>query len=114
MGTEQLIELKPQPEVQAAPPPRTELAITDMTCSNCARHVTEAIQSVSGVHSATVRLEANQASVRWAAGAEASVAAVIQAVEKEGYGASITEAHAPEPSEHNLGGWQLNLWVGVL
>ena len=114
MGTEQLIELKPQPEVQAAPPPRTELAITGMTCSNCARHVTEAIQSVPGVHSATVRLETNQASVRWAAGAEASVAAVIQAVEKEGYGASITEAHAPEPSGHNLGGWQLNLWVGVL
>jgi Cu+-exporting ATPase len=114
MGTEQLIELRPQPEAQAAPPPRTELAITGMTCSNCARHVTEAIQSVPGVHSATVRLETNQASVRWAAGAEASVAAVIQAVEKEGYGASITEAHAPEPSGHNLGGWQLNLWVGVL
>src|ERR1017187_1172750 len=114
MSTEQLLDSRAQPEAQAAPPPRTELAITGMTCSNCARHVTEAIQSVPGVHSATVRLEANQASVRWGAGAEASVAAVIQAVEKEGYGASITEARAYEPSGHNLGGWQLNLWVGVL
>jgi Cu+-exporting ATPase len=114
MSTEQLLNSRAQPESQAVPPPRTELAITGMTCSNCARHVTEAIQSVPGVHSAIVRLEANQASVRWAAGAQASVSAVIQAVKEAGYGASIAEAHAPEPSERKLGGWQLNLWVGVL
>jgi Cu+-exporting ATPase len=114
MGTEPLNDLKPQPEAQAVPPPRTALAITGMTCSNCARHVTEAIQSVPGVHSATVRLETHRASVRWAAGAKPSVSAVIQAVKKAGYGASVAETQAPESGEPKLGGWQLNLWVGVL
>jgi len=114
MVTQQTIDLKPQPEARAVPPPATELTVTGMTCSNCARHVTEAIQSVPGVHSAAVRLEANHASVRWAAGAEPSVAAVIHAVEEAGYGASVVDAHAPESSEHKLGGWQITLWVGVL
>jgi Cu+-exporting ATPase len=85
-----------------------------MTCGNCVRHVTEAIQSVPGVHSATVRLEANQATVRWAAGAERDIPAVIRAVQEAGYGASVAEASAHEPGEHKLAGWQLNLWVGLL
>src|ERR1035437_5982835 len=114
MGTELATELKAERDAQAVPPPRTELAITGMTCGNCARHVTEAIQSVRGVRSATVRLEANHASVRWTAGAEPSVAAVIQAVQDAGYGASVADKHAPESSERKLGAWQLNLWVGAL
>jgi Cu+-exporting ATPase len=114
MGTEQADNLNSQPEAPGAAPRETALAVTGMTCSNCARHVTEAIQSVSGVHSATVRLEANQASVRWVADAKPSVSAVIQAIEEAGYGASVAEAQTREPSEHKLGGWQLNLWVGIL
>jgi P-type Cu+ transporter len=114
MRTEQAIDLKAPRAVPAAQPPGTELAITGMTCSNCARHVTEAIQSVHGVRSAEVRLEANEASVRWTAGAEQNVPAVIRAVEEAGYGASVAKASAQEPGEHKLGGWQLNLWVGVL
>src|ERR1035441_4284883 len=114
MRAEQAVNLVEPREAPTAPTPPTALSVTGMTCGNCARHVTEAIQSVPGVHSATVRLEANQASVRWTAGAQASVSAVIQAVKEAGYGASIAEAHAPEPSERKLGGWQLNLWVGVL
>ena len=114
MGTELAIDLKEQRAALTAPPPGTELAITGMTCANCARHVTEAIQSVPGVRTATVRLEANQASVRWAAGAEPNVPAVIHAVEDAGYGANLVEASAHEPGEHKLTGWQLNLWVGLL
>jgi Cu+-exporting ATPase len=114
MGTEQLNDLKPQSEAPAEPPPGTALTITGMTCGNCARHVTEAIQGVPGVRSAEVRLEANQASVRWAAGADRNIPAVIRAVEEAGYGASVAEASAHEPGKHTLGGWQLNLWVGVL
>src|ERR1017187_6585559 len=114
MGTEQLNDLKPQSEAPAKPPPGTALTITGMTCGNCARHVTEAIQSVPGVRSAEVRLEANQASVCWAAGAERNISAVIRAVEEAGYGASVAEAPAHEPGKHTFGGWQLNLWVGVL
>ena len=56
MGTELAIDLKEQREAPTAPATGTELAITGMTCGNCARHVTEAIQSVPGVRSATVRL----------------------------------------------------------
>jgi Cu+-exporting ATPase len=114
MGTELAINLKEQRAAPTAPPPGTELTVTGMTCANCARHVTEAIQSVPGVRAATVRLDANQASVRWAAGAEPNVAAVIHAVEEAGYGASVAEVLAQEPGEHKLAGWQFTLWVGLL
>ncbi len=101
-------------EAQTSAPSVTEMVISGMTCSNCARHVTEAIQGVPGVRTASVRLEANQATVRWAAGAEQNVAAVIQAVEEAGFGANVAEASAHEHGEHKVGGWQLNLWVGAL
>ena len=114
MRTEQAPDSKAQREVQTAPPPGTEFTVTGMTCSNCARHVTEAIQSVPGVRSAEVRLESNHASVRWAAGAEPGIAAIIQAVEEAGYGASVAESTAHEPGGRKLGGWQINLWVGAL
>src|ERR1035437_6278243 len=114
MGTELAIDLKEQREAPTAPATGTELAITGMTCGNCARHVTEAIQSVPGVRSATVRLEANQATVRWGPGRKKTAPAVIRAVEEAGYGASLAEASTHEPGEHKLAGWQLNLWVGLL
>ena len=114
MGTELAIDLKEQRAAPTAPPPGTELTVTGMTCANCARHVTEAIQSVPGVRTATVRLEASQASVRWAVGAEPNVPAVIHALEEAGYGASVADTSAHEPGEHKLAGWQFTLWVGLL
>jgi Cu+-exporting ATPase len=96
----------------------TDLSVTGMTCGNCARHVTEAIQSVPGVQSATVSLDAEHATVRWIAGAEPNVPAVVDAIAREGYGAKpIAEAaccHDQGHHGHGLAGWQLNLWVGVL
>ena len=103
MRTEQAFNSKAQREARTAPPSGTELAITGMTCGNCARHVTEAIQSVPGVRSAEVRLEANQATVRWVAGAERDVPAVIRAIEEAGYGASGAEASAHEPAADSKG-----------
>ena len=44
---------------------KSELAVRGMNCGNCARHVTEALQAVSGVTSATVTLETERATVRW-------------------------------------------------
>jgi Cu+-exporting ATPase len=114
MRVEQAVNVEERRAAQAAPASGTEFTVTGMTCANCARHVTEAIQSVPGVRTATVRLEANRASVRWAADAEQNVAAVIHAVEEAGYGASVAEASANEPGEHKLRGWQLNLWVALL
>src|SRR3954468_22490678 len=87
----------------------TELSVSGMTCGNCARHVTEAIQSVPGVRSAMVNLDSRSASVRWAADGPHDASAVIQAVEKEGYGAKVIEAHERDHAEHALAGWQANL-----
>jgi Cu+-exporting ATPase len=114
MATEYATNLKELRETPPAAPFGTELTVTGMTCSNCARHVTEAIRSVPGVRTATVHLEANQASVRWVAGVEPNAPAVLRAVADAGYGASVIEASAHGPSEHKLRGWQLNLWVGLL
>ena len=113
MRTEQVLDSKEQLAAHAASPSGTELAITGMTCGNCARHVVEAIQSVPGVSSAAIRLESNRASVRWAAGAEQDVPAIIHAVAEAGYGASLASPAESELSESMLGGWRLNLWVGV-
>jgi Cu+-exporting ATPase len=92
----------------------TELSVTGMTCGNCARHVTEAIQSVPGVRSATVSLDSRSASVRWTPGGEHDVVALLQAIEKEGYRAKVIEAHEHEHGEHELAGWQMNLVIAVL
>jgi len=92
----------------------TELSVSGMTCGNCARHVTEAIQSVPGVHSATVNLDSRSASVRWTPDGSHDAATVIQAIEKEGYGAKIVEAHEHDHAEHALAGWQVNLLIAVL
>src|SRR5437660_1580118 len=92
----------------------TELSVSGMTCSNCARHVTEAIQGVAGVRSAMVNLEQNKATVRWSDGGDRPVAAVIGAVRDAGYGAREIAAHTHEHVEKRVGGWQINLWIGVL
>src|SRR5262245_50285317 len=115
MPTETTIEPGQEHNDDSPQPSVTDFGITGMTCGNCARHVTEALQSVAGVRSATVDLEAGQASVRWAQGTQADVAAAIRAVEEAGYGAKVMEAHHHEHAEHHkLLGWQMNLWIGVL
>ena len=114
MGTEQSIELNAEREARTSATSVVEFAITGMTCANCARHVTEAIQSVPGVGRATVRLEASTASVRWRAGAAQNIPGVIRAVEEAGYGAGVAETAARSHGHSKVSGWQLNLWVGLL
>ncbi len=84
-----------------------------MNCNNCARHVTEAIQSVPGVRSATVVLDAGRASVRWNSGAAQNISAVIEAVQKAGYTAKEIPADASAAGKTGHAGWQINLWLGV-
>lgn len=91
----------------------TELRVDGMTCSNCARHVTEAIQSVAGVHRATVMLESNHATVRWENGAAPKVAALVRAITEAGFAAREVEPSAPGSTGHAHGGWQSTLWMGV-
>jgi Cu+-exporting ATPase len=97
------------PEISGA----TEFLVGGMNCNNCARHVTEAIQSVSGVRSATVLLEAGRASVRWSSGAQQNVPAVIEAVQKAGYTAKEIQADTSACCETRHADWQINLWLGV-
>lgn len=93
----------------------TELRVTGMTCNNCARHVTEALQSVPGVRSASVVLDAGRASVRWAADATPDLASVVSAVQQAGFDAKAVEAAASARDVHaSHAGWHLNLWLGVI
>jgi Cu+-exporting ATPase len=94
-------------------PATTELRVSGMTCNNCARHVTEAIQGVSGVQSASVNLPHKRASVRWSSIEAKNVTAVLIAVLKAGY-------EAKEISPEKNGGlgskqshWQWNLILGL-
>lgn len=99
-------------EKSAGEPETTYLSIDGMTCGNCARHVTQALQGVRGVRSALVNLDEHQATVRWQTAAVDENAA-IQAVKKEGFGAKvIARAHGDEP-EHSGSGWSVNLVVGI-
>lgn len=95
----------------------TNLAVGGMTCSNCARHVTEALQKVPGVHSATVNLEKHSARVRWLGEQTPNPAALVVAVKEEGYEAKVADAdhaHGGHDDAKGVMGWQLTLWVGVL
>ncbi len=106
-------------EATAHSAPRTlELAVTGMNCSNCVRHVTEAIQGVAGVASAKVRLDTARASVRWQSEAATSAKEVLEAVRQAGYEARVVEpaAGAPaggEPAASPLAGWKFSALFGV-
>ena len=60
------------------------LTVTGMSCGHCEQTVTEALESVDGVESATADNEANHAVVE----GEAPVADLVAAVEDAGYEAS--------------------------
>jgi P-type Cu+ transporter len=111
MPTNPTIELEPNRPAAAPSRPVTTLAVSGMTCGNCARHVTQAIQGVTGVQSATVSLDAHEAKVYWRT--EPNVEAVIHAVEEEGFSAKVQEAHTHDHGGSILAGWQLNLWLGL-
>jgi Cu+-exporting ATPase len=91
----------------------TELLVEGMTCQNCARHVTEAIQGTPGVRSASVSLENKRASVRWNPEAPKNLAATIAAIQKAGYDAKEIQSDAEDGSLPEPGGWHVNLWLGL-
>ena len=63
-----------------------ELDVTGMHCEKCVARVTEALQGVEGVTSASVRLEDNAATVE---GHGIDAAELVAAVEAIDFGASI-------------------------
>ena len=66
--------------------------VIGMTCAACSAHVEKAVKAVDGVTSVTVSLLTNAMSVE----GSASPQAVIAAVEKAGYGASLAGAAQEE------------------
>ena len=88
----------------------TELRISGMTCNNCARHVTEAIQSVAGVQSASVNLQAGSASVRWNSAEVVQAPVVLAAISKAGYDAKEISLDGLASQKSH---WQWNLVVGL-
>ena len=85
-----------------------------MTCQNCVRHVTEAIQSVPGVQSASVSLEAGQATVRWDINTPANIPAVLSAIAAAGYEAKPVAAAARDHGGQRQSRWQWYLLLGVV
>jgi copper chaperone len=61
------------------------LKITGMSCEHCVRAATKALEGVPGVQSAEVTLSPGSAVVH----GEADVAALIAAVQEEGYEAEV-------------------------
>jgi len=90
----------------------TEFQVEGMTCNNCARHVTTAIQDVPGVRSVTVNLSAARASVRWNSTEPHAARAVVAAITQAGYSAKELAATAGEKPPA-LTDWHLNLWLGM-
>ena len=88
----------------------TELLVSGMTCNNCARHVTEAIQSVAGVQSASVNLQSAAANVHWNSPSEKNVSAVLAAISKAGYAAKEMSTVADGSKQSH---WQWTLVIGL-
>jgi Cu+-exporting ATPase len=92
---------------------KTELAIEGMTCSNCARHVTQALQSTPGVAGAEVNLSENRATVVWKPGAKTEVNVLLASVRQAGYeGSQLTPENAAS-GWSPLQGWRFNVVVGL-
>jgi P-type Cu+ transporter len=94
--------------------PASDLLIAGMTCANCARHVTDALQSVAGVASADVSLQDGRARVRWRAEAPPNLPALSEAVRAAGYTAkpALQETKVIPPAP--MAGWQLNIVLGLI
>ncbi|MEW6304134.1 MAG: cation-translocating P-type ATPase [Verrucomicrobiota bacterium] len=90
--------------------------VNGMNCSSCVRHVTDAIQGVAGVASASVSLEQGRATVRPKPGNHLDAQAIAQAVKSVGYDATLVateDAHA-HPHEHGRDqAWQRTMMLGA-
>jgi Cu+-exporting ATPase len=93
-------------------PTRTELAVSGLTCNNCARKVTGIVQAFPGVAGVSVSLEQSRASVRWQPGTAPDVAGLLQQLEQAGYASRVLTDSATPPVSR-LGGWGVNLLLGV-
>jgi P-type Cu+ transporter len=100
---------------QSVQSPTTDLSVSGMTCNNCVRHVTEALQSVPGVRSVVTHLEAGTATVRWKPEVTPKTAPLLEAVEEAGYKATVKSGAATDSRSKwsPLAGWKFNVYFGT-
>lgn len=84
-----------------------------MTCSNCARKVTNALQSVKGVSTVTADPESGLAVVRPILGSTLSVDGLIEAVRLAGYPASQDDSSLSDAHPETKTGKNWSFWIGV-
>ena len=101
----------PHPPGPASHPPLA-FAIDGMTCENCARQITEAIQRLPGVLQATVTLQTSHALVRWQPDATPDPAAVAEAVARAGFRAQPVPPHPTTPA-NSVGSWKTGLLLAI-
>ncbi|WP_213663736.1 CopZ family metallochaperone [Stutzerimonas stutzeri] len=77
-----------------------ELKVTGMTCGHCVKHVSEALQAVSGVTGVEVDLAAGLARVA----GQADSPALIAALDEAGYPAAINTAASTPAAQTGCGG----------
>src|SRR2546422_8540547 len=96
----------------AVAPVSTELIVTGMTCSNCVRQVTQALQQVPGVRNVNVSLETQRASVKWDANAKTDIQALVSSVKTAGYEAAPLDVSGVSAGAQLglplLRGWRVN------
>lgn len=90
----------------------TQLAVSGLNCNNCARKVTGIVQGFTSVASVAVDLDRQRATLRWKPEAAYELPAVLSALDKAGYSARVIAA-AEESVVGMMGGWMLNLAVGI-
>jgi Cu+-exporting ATPase len=96
-----------------------DLAITGMTCASCVGRVEKALLKVPGVADVSVNLATEQARVRAFGDAQALLPALLDAVRRAGYGATLhsdagTRAVADDAAQHEARTDLLRFIVGVL
>src|SRR6516165_6138159 len=87
----------------SSPPQDIDLTITGMSCASCVARVEKLLGRVPGVTSVSVNLATGQAHVAAASGV--SVAALAEAAQKGGYGATLVSEAALDEGRAEL--WRL-------
>ena len=86
------------PQADTPPAEKQTLDLQGMHCASCVARIERSLKKVAGVEEAAVNLATNRASVTYDP-AQTSLAALIAAVEKAGYGATPVTEMRPKEAE---------------
>jgi len=82
--------------------PQINLSVQGMTCGSCVKHVTKAIESLSGIESVNVDLQSGRVQVSRATNQSDDL---IHALDEEGYPSSLyLDEQSAAPTQKKSGG----------